>query len=118
MIQQLVGALSGEDGMEPQLLGHQREPDLSKASLSQAFIYPELLAGEFTLTGVPHWKGDDLGAEGLVQGSPHEWLMSEVGLGTLWGEPWGPGSAGWPRAVPLHARWALLAWVDPWVCSW
>lgn len=38
--------------------------------------------------------------------------MSEVGLGTLWGEPWGPGSAGWPGAVPFHARWALLAWVD------
>lgn len=39
--------------------------------------------------------------------------MSEVGLGTLWGEPWGPGSAGWPGAAPFHvARWALLAWVD------
>lgn len=68
-IQQLVGTLGGgRVWMEPQLLGHQREPDLSKVSLSQAFIYPELLAGEFTRLEFPRrLKGDDLGQKVLFR---------------------------------------------------
>lgn len=48
--------------------GHQREPDLSTASLPQAFVYPELLAGEFTRLEFPRrLKGDDLGQKVLFR---------------------------------------------------
>lgn len=47
-IQQLVGALSGEDVDGAPALGHQREPDLSKASYPRPLSTLELLAVEFT----------------------------------------------------------------------
>lgn len=48
--------------------GHQREPHLSTPPYSQAFVYPELLAGEFTRLEFPRrLKGDDLGQKVLFR---------------------------------------------------
>lgn len=71
-IQQLVGVLQRE-AVEPQLVSPQspeatREPDLCLASLPEAFVYPELLAGEFTRLEFPRrLKGDDLGQKVLFR---------------------------------------------------
>lgn len=47
---------------------HQREPHLSMPSYPQAFVYPELLAGEFTRLEFPRrLKGDDLGQKVLFR---------------------------------------------------
>lgn len=55
--------------MELQLLSAgPREPNQSTASLPQAFVYPELLADEFTRLEFPRrLKGDDLGQKVLFR---------------------------------------------------
>lgn len=69
-IQQLVGTLGRGRLWSPhsRVQGRQRESDLSMASLPQAFVYPELLAGEFTRLEFPRrLKGDDLGQKVLFR---------------------------------------------------
>ncbi|CAD7685120.1 unnamed protein product [Nyctereutes procyonoides] len=71
-IQQLVGAFGRGRLWSPcesrATRGHLRESDLSMASLPQAFVYPELLAGEFTRLEFPRrLKGDDLGQKVLFR---------------------------------------------------
>lgn len=47
---------------------YHRVPDLSRISPYQAFVYPELLAGEFTRLEFPRrLKADDLGQKVLFR---------------------------------------------------
>ncbi|XP_045386019.1 protein phosphatase 1M isoform X5 [Lemur catta] len=74
-IQQLVGVFGRGRLWNPAPIpvsraarGHRREPGLSTASPPQAFVYPELLAGEFTRLEFPRrLKGDDLGQKVLFR---------------------------------------------------
>lgn len=69
-IQQLVGTLGRGRlwSSNSWVQGHQREPNRSMASLPQAFVYPELLADEFTRLEFPRrLKGDDLGQKVLFR---------------------------------------------------
>lgn len=68
-IQQLVGALGrGRLWSSNSWVQSHQEPNRSMASLPQAFVYPELLADEFTRLEFPRrLKGDDLGQKVLFR---------------------------------------------------